>query len=365
MRILFILGSLTYGGAETFAMKLFNASKDTNLHIDFIVNQNGAYDKLVLEKGSKIYQVPAKSISISKCYKGIKKVVMEKSYDAVLKFSNNTLSFIDLMAVKRNSSATTLCRSMNSNTNDSIIKKVIFRIFRPVLRHYCDIMIAPSVLAGQYLFGAEAVKNNRVSILNNGLPLDSYRYNDTQRTLLRESFGVSDNTKLIGFVGRLVEQKNPYFLIRTFLEFYKREPNSKLVICGEGPLKSEVNELVTKLTLLDRVIFLSSRADANYLYSAFDQLWLPSLYEGMPNVIVEAQACGLPCVVADTVTEKCKITSLVEFCSLNEQKWINTSETAFFKTINRIDACALAQEQLKEKGYSIDDTLNCLLSLIK
>ena len=362
MKILMMVGSLTFGGAEVFAIKLFRASIGTSVHIDFLANKVGIFDQEVKEKGSQIYYVPSKSESLRECYRGIKNVLKKNTYDAVIKFANNPFSVIDLMAVRSSSNATIACRSMNTNTPDKLIKKITWPFLRPLLRHYTDVMLAPSKEAGEFLFGKKNF-DKKGHVLPNGIPFHFYEYDKNARVQLRNELSATEDTFVIGVVGRLTGQKNPFFNIETFELLQKEKPNSLLVFCGDGELLGELKNLVLKKNLTNKVVFLGSRKDINKLYSAFDCLWLPSFYEGLPNTIIEAQASGLPCLISSSITRECNIIDTVIFLSLNANDWVRNTINIGCK-VRTIDACYLNQ-CYTNSNFSIDATLEILKSLLK
>ena len=150
-----------------------------------------------------------------------------------------------------------------------------------------------SELAGRWLFGDKAYDSGKVYLLNNAIDLDKFKYNESLRKEKRKELGIGEDTLVIGHIGRFVAQKNHTFLIDIFNELHKKNHNSLLLLVGQGPLKEEIENKVKELKLNDSVRFLGQRNDANELYQAFDVFCLPSLYEGLPVVGVEAQATGL------------------------------------------------------------------------
>ena len=183
-----------------------------------------------------------------------------------------------------------------------------------------------SELAGRWLFGSKVYNQGKVYLLNNAIDLEKFKYNKKIRDKKRRELGISEDTLVIGHIGRFVEQKNHRFLIEIFNEIHKKENNTILVLAGQGPLMNEIKEKVNCLHLENNVKFLGQRNDANELYQAFDVFLLPSLYEGLPVVGVEAQATGLLCFFSDDMTKETKILDSTVFMSLNQKPdyWADT-----------------------------------------
>ena len=182
-----------------------------------------------------------------------------------------------------------------------------------------------SELAGRWLFGNKEYDKGNVYLLNNAIDLDKFKYDEKIRSEKRKKLNISDDTLVIGHVGRFVEQKNHRFLIDIFNEIHKQNSNSILLLAGQGPLMEEIKSKVESLGLEKFVIFLGQRNDIDELYQAFDVFCLPSLYEGLPVVGVEAQATGLLCIFSDDMTKETKVLDTTEFLSLKQsaEEWAN------------------------------------------
>ena len=174
-----------------------------------------------------------------------------------------------------------------------------------------------SELAGRWLFGNKEYDKGNIYLLNNAIDLDKFKYNESLRKEKRKELGINDDTLVIGHVGRFVEQKNHRFLIDIFNEIHKKNNNSVLLLAGQGPLMDEIKNKVISLKLEKNVKFLGQRNDIDKLYQAFDVFLLPSLYEGLPVVGVEAQATGLLCELSNDMTKEIKVLDTTRFVSLN------------------------------------------------
>mgnify|MGYP003307739940 CR=1 FL=1 len=189
-------------------------------------------------------------------------------------------------------------------------------------RFFANVRIAPSTEAANFMFGKGSVKKGKATLLNNGVDLSVFRYDETSRNDIRKEFNIPENAFVVGHVGRFQEQKNHLFLLEIFSKVYKENKDAVLLLVGNGELEKNIREKAAALEISDRVIFAGVRSDVPALLSAMDVFAFPSLYEGMPNTVIESQATGLPCVIADTITGEANITGLVEYLPLSDpENW--------------------------------------------
>ena len=157
---------------------------------------------------------------------------------------------------------------------------------------------------------------HKFTVIPNVIQTDKYRFDPVIRKRVRQDMSVQDKL-IIGTVGRLAEQKNPFFAIDVFAYFLKNFPDAEYWWIGSGPLQEKVKDYVEEKNLSDRVKLLGSRNDVLELYQGMDVFFLPSLFEGLPLTGIEAQAMGLPMVVSDTVTDEMVYTDLVDYIALD------------------------------------------------
>ena len=315
-RVLCILSSLDTGGAETFMMKIFRALPDM-YKLDFIVSADrGYYEKEVLKLGGKIFRVPLRTKHPVKTFFDIKRIVRDNKYDVVLKLCDTPIAIYDVIAAKIGGAKKICVRSCNAAANISKKSEVICRIIRPLFNYLTNVKLAPSKMAADYTFGSNA----KVNILHNAIDLQHYKFSAEARNRIRLEFEIDDDCMVLGHVGRFSYQKNHQFLINIFEEFVKMYDNCKLILVGDGELKEQIYEKVKNSDFCAKVIFAGIRDDISDLLSAMDIFLLPSYYEGLPNTIIEAQATGLPCLIADTITHEVNITGIVEYMPLNNPR---------------------------------------------
>lgn len=315
-RLLCIVSSLNTGGAETFLMKVHRNLPLDKYQMDYCAMSDceGVYEQEVIQRGGKVFHVESKSKNPVKCFLDVKKVVKENGYEYVMRVNEHSLSVIDLIAAKAGGAKVTVMRSTNANT-PSAIGRILHKLFKFLPLCIPDVKLAPSTEAAEYTFGKGCTSNGKVHLLHNGLDCDKYAFKSDIRDNLRKELGI-DNCFVIGHVGRFSDQKNHSFLIDVFEKVCNKNSNARLVCVGIGENQENIKAKVLSMGLDEKVLFLGRRTDVPELMSAFDVLLLPSLYEGMPNVVIEAQAASLPCVISDTITKEADITGLVEYVSL-------------------------------------------------
>lgn len=321
-KVLCLISCMNTGGAETFLMKIYRQIDKTKYQMDFGVNiqQKGFYDDEITALGGKIYYIPPKSSNIKQFKKQLDAVIRKEKYEAVLRITSSAAGFLDLKVAKKAGVGRCCARSSNSSDGGSLLSVIAHRMGRMLYGKYVDVKIAPSDLAAKYTFGKKAYNDHEVNILHNAVDISIFQYKESYRSQIRNELNIGKSAVVIGHIGRFYEQKNHVFLIKIFEKICEMNKDAVLLLVGDGPLKNNIRKIIEDYHLENRVIFLGVRSDIDRILSAMDVFVLPSLYEGMPNVVIEAQATGLPVVLSDTITQEVNITGLVEFCSLSESE---------------------------------------------
>lgn len=316
-RLLCIVSSMNRGGAETFLMKVYRLIDKTKYQLDFCVTEPGVYDEEIKKMGGKVFTVTAKSKNPFKSFFEIKNIVKKNKYKSVLRTSQQSLATLDLIAAKFGGARKLIYRSSNAGLTGGKTSIFINKLFSLLPKIVPNIKIAPSTEAAEFVFGTNAVKKGKVLLLPNGLNYDEFKFNDEIRNKIRSQLGIQ-NQKVYGHVGRFNIQKNHMFLLELFKEIYDKDNNSILILIGEGELEKNIRNKVSELGIKSNVLILGARPNINEYLMAMDIFILPSFFEGMPNVVIEAQATGLPCVISDTITKEANITGLIEYLSLEK-----------------------------------------------
>lgn len=239
-----------------------------------------------------------------------------------------------------------ICHSHNMRGNLPWLHKCC----RIVINMRSDRKLACSGPAARYMFGTE----RGVTIVKNGIELEKYRFDRQKREKAREVLGFSNETFVIGNVGRFVPEKNQLFLLDIFCEVRKQRPDSRLVLVGNGPMVAEVSGRIKELKIEDSVLFAGQSEQTQTWYQIFDAFVLPSSFEGFPFVGVEAQAAGLPVFVSDAVSPELRLTDSFFFESLSQgaEVWADH----ILQKSDGIERNRECLSGLRSQGYSVEET---------
>ena len=359
-RLLCILSSMNAGGAETFLIKMMRQIDKNKYNFDYCINnENSFYEEEIVKMGGKIFVIPNKSKSLYKFKKELTKIIKENDYKYVMRITSNGMGFMDLAIAKMAGAKTCIARSSNSSDGIKISTKILHYVGRFLFKKYIDIEIAPSDLAAVYTFGKGDYNKGKVHILNNGIDINKYKYNEGYRKAIRKENNIPDDSKVFGHVGRFATQKNHFFLLKVFRDILRINNNSYLLLIGEGELKEKVKELAIEMCIDNRVIMLDTKQDIEKYYSAMDVYVFPSLYEGMPNTVIEAQASGVHCLISDSITKQADLTGLVEYLPIDDSDcWAKKSVELSLK--KRVDVSKL----LVNRKYDIKSTTDKFIDIV-
>ena len=310
--VLVVIGKLTVGGAERVGFQIGNYADPSAFQIDYLVfgEEVGAYEAPLIEKGCRIFHVPSPSAGYGAFYRNVKELIRARRYDVVHCHTMFNSGLV-LRAAKRCGVPIRIAHSHSIRIpgrrgfmQSAYEKLMRCRILRDAT-HY----IACGKAAGDWLFGRKAFEKKGIVLLN-GIELDRFRYDPQLRQSLREKHGWQDKF-LVGHVGHLAPVKNQLFLIRMLPELLKQRPDAHLLLLGEGRDRPMLEAAVRELGLQEAVTMPGNVTNVNEYLSAMDVFAFPSLYEGMPLSVVEAQANGLPCVLSDRVPKDVFLTDLI------------------------------------------------------
>lgn len=307
------------GGLETMLMNYYRHIDRSKVQFDFLVHRDfeADYDKEIQSLGGRIFHV-SRLVPWSKSYRTeLKKFFREHPKYKIVHVHQDCLSSVALQCAQECGIPIRIAHSHNSN-QDKNWKYPIKRYYMKKIPDYATELFACSKLAGDWMFLGE-----HFDILYNAIDINEYKYSPVIANKLRQEFHL-ENCIVVGHVGRFNPQKNHSFLIDIFSECVQRNSNTKLLLVGDGEGRQKIQDKVRDLGIQDKVIFTGIRSDVNELLQAMDVFVFPSLYEGLPVTMVEAQAAGLPCVISDHISKECIVTSgLVTGKSLNEspERW--------------------------------------------
>lgn len=355
-KILFISQYLNRAGTEAFMMSVFRGVDHACFHVDFLLysKQDTDYTREVEAAGSKVYRVPSRKESYWKWQRALDQFFKEHSgeYDAVHFCGNSLTTIAPLWYAYKYCVPIRICHAHNSSCR-GLHNKVLHLMKRGLAKRICTHYMACSTLAAKWFFGdAEA------QIVANGIPVEQYRYNEAIRRKKRQELGIAPEERVVGHVGRFVMEKNHEFMLEVFAQCMRMTSPTSLLLVGTGPLMQKVRQKADELGVTDHVRFLGERSDVPELLQAMDVFFMPSLFEGLPYVLIEAQGAGLPCVISDVINKDIVLTPSVYYASLEETKesWAEKLVEVLKKKKDRPDSTAW----LAKAGYSVSDTLRQL-----
>lgn len=274
------------------------------------------YDPAIEEKLKKraiLYPMPSRKHSLPSYMKALSRLIKKEEYDTVHIHGNSATMAFDLLAAYFGGAKNRITHVHNC-AKQPALKQITLGT---VLNRLVTCPVACSKASGEQLY------RGSFQVLTNGVACDSFAYSPEIREDMRKKLNVTD-AFVIGHIGRFSPQKNQERLISIFAELLKKQSNALLLLCGDGENMDSCREMVKKFAIEDKVIFLGNVKDPQNYYQAMDVFVMPSLFEGLPLVGVEAQACGLPCVFSDTITKETQILPSCEFVSLNtdNERWV-------------------------------------------
>ena len=314
------------GGAWAFVKNAIEKSTNKSVVCDFFTMEefeNSDNIRLINELGGKIFfsKCRNKIVRQFKTYFDLKKLVKEEAYDIVHIHSDLAFKLlIEGMAAKHAGAENIILHSHCTGVDRGhrLIKRLMHEFSKPFLKFVGTDYFACSNKAGHWMYSDNIVESGNYRIINNSIDCSKFRFNKETRKKIRNELSVQENALLIGHVGRFMFQKNHDFLIDIFFKLREINDNAILLLIGEGELEEKIRNKVKKLKLEKYVIFLGVTNHVNDYMQAMDVFVLPSWFEGLPVVGIEAQASGLPCIMSDTITEETNLFGLVEFFNLND-----------------------------------------------
>lgn len=326
-RILHFQGRMGRGGAESFMMNAFRKIDRSKYVFDFVIYEDykdvTPYHKEIHELGGSIFVVPNPNRHIIGYMKAVKKLLKDHKFDIV----HNEIFFgggINLRLAKKAGISQRIAHS--HATTDGKGNKFPYGVARPffnaLLMKNATNYLACSHEAGLGLFG----EKQPFLVIPNGIDIQAYASIEESKDSIRESLGLPTDAVVVGHIGRFEEQKNHRYLLDIFQEVTQQEENAYLLSVGKGSLEEEMFEKAEKFGIKERVLFLGERDDIPRILKAMDVFVMPSLYEGLPMVAVEAQAANLKLVLSTEISPDTVLSENVHFVSLKDsvEKWAET-----------------------------------------
>lgn len=342
------------GGIEVFIKSIVENINVDEFEIGILSNTNEYVFRDYFEsKNIPVYIMP--SVKQYFKYKRFLKEIMN-NYD-IIHFHKNSASNILACNIAKKLGKKIIVHSHNTMPSSGKVTTILHKLNKNKLNKLADYKFACSNLAGNWLFN-----NNDFVIINNGIDINKFKFNDLIRNKLRKDYKISTDDIVIGHVGRFNEQKNHKFLI-TVLENLKKYSSYKLLLIGDGILENEVRSIVDEKELSGDVIFLGQVENICDYYNMMDVFVFPSLYEGFPISLVEVAANGLPAVISSSVTNETIINDNMHQLelTLGEESWAKYICKRKLE-LERLDNGHL---NVEEKGYAFSSSMRIIEKIYK
>lgn len=357
IRILHSVSNMDRGGIETMIMNYYRHIDRSQIQFDFLVNKPkpGDYDEEIRSMGGRIFLSPGLSpTAYPKYMKFMKELLSENPSIKVLHAHNEAMALYALRGAQKAGFPNRIANAHNTQ---------IQKDYKWPLKIFCKAFIPLCATeywgcgrdAGIYYFGKEKWEQ-KGKLFRNAIDLNKFAYHDDIRRRVRQKYNL-DGKFVIGHVGRFNVQKNHTRLLDIFSRVCKIIPDSVLVLIGEGELQEKMKQKAVNLGIADRVMFLGLRRDVSDWYNAMDVFVMPSLFEGLPRVGIEAQASGVPCIFSDQVTDEVILSETSKRLNLrcSDEVWAKEIELFSHYNGNRERGAYI----LREAGYDIEmETLN-------
>lgn len=369
IRVLHVIGAMDRAGAETMIMNYYRALNRDDIQFDFLVHTDAPadYDAEIEALGGRIFRIP-RFVGVNYLqYKAACREFFAAHPEIDVVHGHIESSASIYLAEAKRAGIPTICHAHQSNGPLSAFE-LAFRLATLRNKRSADFYMAPSHQAGLDRFGTGVAEGKRFSVLKNAIDLSVYAPDEAARAQVREELGL-EGKPVFGHVGRFTPAKNHPFLIEVFAQIKEHLPEAQLLLVGRGETEEATRALVKSKGLEDAVHFLGVREDIPAIMNAMDVFLFPSLWEGLGIVAVEAQACGLPCILSDVIPNEAVLLpqtkKLPVGCGASEEnatKWALAAIEALEAPRPDAETC---KEILRKGGYEINAATEALVNTYK
>ncbi len=351
MRILYVVKNMRLSnGVSSYSMNYYRKLKNKVEKFDFLVvsDVGSPYYQEIIADGNQIFSLPSYKKELNKIPEFLDNLFKNNSYDIIHSHVVNSASLI-LYYAKKNRIPIRILHSHATKTGDRKWKEIRNKLFSSLSLAFSNHYFACSNLAGDYLFGKK-----KYTVINNAIDLKKYYFKPQIRENIRNK-EICANKVIVGTVGRMTIQKNPFFIVDIVKEMKNRKMNFNFWWFGDGELEKKIKIYAQQNDVLEDIVFWGACENVHEYYSAMDVFILPSIYEGLPVVGIEAQVSGLPSVFSDTVTTEVAIVEGVEFLPIDEPvKWAERIESwSKFDRQKNIVSLKTKKYQIESQGEKL------------
>ncbi|ODG91991.1 glycosyl transferase family 1 [Gottfriedia luciferensis] len=349
LRILHTVVNMNRGGAETLIMNLYRNIDRTKIQFDFLTCKEGAYDSEIIAMGGKIHRIPyITDVGHIGYIRKLDKFFRLNPNYKIVHSHMDKMSGLVLRAAKKANIPTRIAHSHNTKSEGGLASQVYKWYAGKYIEPNATHLFACSESASRWLF---TKRSSESLILKNGIESERFQFSLNLRKQIRDQLDISDKAFVLGHIGRFNQQKNHLFLLEIFASLLKEMPSAVLILVGGGSLQAKIESKIKELQIEKNVKLLGIRDDIYKLLQAMDVFVFPSLHEGLPVTLIEAQGAGLTCIISDTITTEVDMgMGLIQYCSLNDsEKWVEK----ILKEAKRNFKRGNAGSALIQKGYDI------------
>lgn len=339
IRIVHVLNRMETGGIQSVVLDYYRVIDKERFHFDFLVCRNSdcPFEEELNEMGAAIIRTP-KFYEPLRYYRFVYKYLKENHYD-IIHSHVGTLSLLPLMAAYFAGIKVRICHTHSITDAKEGVKALMKVILRPFSKMFANVYFACGKKVAKWMYG----NNENVFIMENAIKVERFGFDQDKREKIRKQYEIPEDALLIGHIGWFIKLKNQKFLVELLDKCKEANDNVYLMLIGGGKMVGKIQDMVRERGLEDRVRFVGLINDTSDYYSAFDVFCLPSLFEGMPVVTIEAQANGLPVIISDTITREARRNDNCIFLPLSEpESWIKA-----FHSLQRTDIINV--EDIKDK----------------
>lgn len=366
-KILHVTGAMNVGGTETMLINLYRKiNKKVEFHFISYSKSKAFYDGEIESLGGKVIRLkPPNEVGFINSIKDIKKAIKENGpYDAVHTHMLFNCGIAMIAAYLSGVKVRVSHAHTTSDDSSSLVRKIYINLMRFFIKVFSTDFLACSNSAGKYLFGNNIISNKKYKVLPNYIEYEKF-INNSDKTNFREELGIKNDDIVICHIGRFITAKNHEFLIDMAKQMIQKNNKVKLVLVGDGDLKNNIENKVKSIGIEKNIYFTGIRKDIPSILNNVDLFILPSIYEGLGLVLLEAQASKVPCLVSEAIQPEVDLgIGLVKKLNLScgASKWADEANKIINENKNNdIDIIKAVQE----KKYDLNSILNNLLSVYK
>ena len=363
VRVLHVIGSMNLGGAEAMIMNLYRKMNRDRVQFDFLLqtSDQSIYENEIKKLGGRIFRIKKfRGKDPVRYYHDCCVFFKEHPEITVVHGHIGSSAALYLKAAKKYG-CYTIAHS-HSALKIRSLRDFLFYIWSYPTRYIADKLFGCSTEAGVARYGKRAVQSDKYSNFNNGIDINQFAFSEERRNKIRVEFQLRDKI-VIGTVGRLTLQKNPHKIAEIFENIVQKNENTVCMWVGIGEMWDQIHDEFQEKGLSDRIIMTGPRTDVPDILQAFDCFLFPSLWEGLPVSVVEAQAAGLPCILSDSISKEVGISDLVEWMNVDDssEKWAEKCLASAKGIMERGRICPA--KEIQNGGYDINYTAACLQTM--